>query len=319
MSFDRRALLGASLAAIAAPRLAHAAWPERPVTIVVPFAAGGGTDISARVMAQFLERELRQPFVVQNRAGAGGAIGLSAVANSQADGYTLGIINTPGIVTIPIERSPGWSMDSFTFIAGVVEDPGTFSVHPDSPIRNIADLVEAAKREPGRITVGTQGVGSAGHISLLLLEEAAGVRFEPVVYAGAAPVAVAMLRKEIVVAAVNLGEALTFARQQPWRTLGVMSTERHPMAADVPTLKESGYDLRGGSLRGIGGPKGLPADVVARLSAAVEKVIANPEFRTTSERAFQPLRYLNSADYIAFLKTADNTHRALWRTRPWNQ
>jgi len=319
MSFDRRALLGASLAAIAAPRLAHAAWPERPVTIVVPFAAGGGTDISARVMAQFLERELRQPFVVQNRAGAGGAIGLSAVANSQADGYTLGIINTPGIVTIPIERSPGWSMDSFTFIAGVVEDPGTFSVHPDSPIRNIADLVEAAKREPGRITVGTQGVGSAGHISLLLLEEAAGVRFEPVVYAGAAPVAVAMLRKEIVVAAVNLGEALTFARQQPWRTLGVMSAERHPMAADVPTLKESGYDLRGGSLRGIGGPKGLPADVVARLSAAVEKVIANPEFRTTSERAFQPLRYLNSADYIAFLKTADNTHRALWRTRPWNQ
>jgi tripartite-type tricarboxylate transporter receptor subunit TctC len=319
MNATRRALLGASLAALAAPRAARAAWPERPVTIIVPFAAGGGTDISARVLAQYLERELGQPFVVQNRVGAGGAIGLQALASSRPDGYTLGIINTPGIVTIPIERSPGWTMDSFTFIAGVVEDPGTFAVHPESPIRTIGDLVEAARREPGRITVGTQGVGSAGHISMLLLEQAAGVRFEPVVYAGAAPSALALQRREIAVTTANLGEALTFARQQPWRTLGVMSAERHPMAPDVPTLKEAGFDLRGGSLRGIGGPRDLPPDVVARLSAAVERVLANPEFRATSERAFQPLRYLNSADYVAFLRAADDTHRALWRTRPWNQ
>lgn len=319
MHATRRALLGASLAAIAAPRAARAAWPERPVTIIVPFAAGGGTDISARVMAQYLERDLGQPFVVQNRAGAGGGIGLGALAASQPDGYTLGIINTPGIVTIPIERNPGWTMDSFTFIAGVVEDPASFAVHPDSPIRSIGDLVEAARREPGRITVGTQGVGSAGHISLLLLEQAAGVRFEPVVYAGAAPAALALLRREIAVTTANLGEALTFARQQPWRTLGVMAATRHPMAADVPTFKEAGYDLRGGSLRGLGGPRGLPGDVVARLSAAVERVVGNAEFRATSERAFQPLRYLNSADYVAHLREADATHRALWRIRPWNQ
>lgn len=319
MILTRRAALGASLGLLAAPRLAQAAWPERAVTIIVPFAAGGGTDISARVMAQYLERDLGQPFVVQNRGGAGGAIGLSAVANSAPDGYTIGIINTPGIVTIPIERSPGWSMDSFTFIAGVVEDPATLSVHPDSPIRSIADLVEAAKREPGRVTVSTQGVGSAGHISTLLLEQAAGISFEPVAYAGAAPAALALLRKEITVATANLGEALTFARSQPWRTLGVMSESRHPMAPDVPTLKESGYDLRGGSLRGVGGPKGMPADVVARLSAAVARVVANPEFQATSERAFQPLRYLNSEDYVAYLKAADETHRRLWAARPWNR
>ncbi|MBU8545398.1 MULTISPECIES: tripartite tricarboxylate transporter substrate binding protein [Roseomonadaceae] len=319
MTITRRAALGASLGLLAAPRLARAAWPERAVTIVVPFAAGGGTDISARVMAQYLERELGQPFVVQNRGGAGGAIGLSAVANSAPDGYTIGIINTPGIVTIPIERSPGWNMDSFTFIAGVVEDPATLSVHPDSPIRSIADLVETAKREPGRVTVSTQGVGSAGHISTLLLEQAAGISFEPVAYAGAAPAALALMRKEITVATANLGEALTFARAQPWRTLGVMSESRHPMAPDVPTLKESGYDLRGGSLRGVGGPKGMPADVVARLSAAVARVVANPEFQATSERAFQPLRYLNSADYVAYLKAADETHRRLWAVRPWNR
>ncbi|MBX9594264.1 MAG: tripartite tricarboxylate transporter substrate binding protein, partial [Roseomonas sp.] len=154
MHVTRRAALVAPLV-LASPRLALAAWPERPVTLIVPFAAGGGTDISARVMAQYLERDLGQPFVVQNRPGAGGAIGLGALAAAAPDGYTLAIINTPGIVTIPIERNAGWTMDSFTFIAGVVEDPATFAVHPDSPIRSIADLIAAAKAAPGMVTVGT--------------------------------------------------------------------------------------------------------------------------------------------------------------------
>ncbi|WP_439551344.1 tripartite tricarboxylate transporter substrate binding protein [Falsiroseomonas sp.] len=317
MHVTRRAALVAPLV-LATPRLALAAWPERPVTLIVPFAAGGGTDISARVMAQYLERDLGQPFVVQNRPGAGGAIGLGALAAATPDGYTLAIINTPGIVTIPIERNAGWTMDSFTFIAGVVDDPGTFSIHPDSPIRTMTDLVEAAKREPRRVTVATQGVGSAGHINTLLLEQATGAQLEPVVYQGAAPAALALLRKEATVATANLGEALTFARNQPWRTLGVMAESRNAMAPDVPTLREMGMDILGGSLRGVGGPRGMAPDVVARLSAAIARVVANPEFVNTSERAFQPLRYLNAADYVAYLRASDATHRALWRTRPWN-
>ncbi|WP_431285196.1 tripartite tricarboxylate transporter substrate binding protein [Humitalea sp. 24SJ18S-53] len=319
MTTTRRALLGATAALLAAPRLARAAWPDRSIQLVVPFAAGGGTDVSARTMAQFLERDLGQPVVAQNRAGAGGEIGLTAISSARPDGYTIGIINTPGIVTIPIERSPRWTMDSFTFIAGVVEDPATFAVHPDSPIRSIADLVAAAKARPGEVTVGTQGVGSAGHISMLLLEQAAGIRFEPVSYAGAAPAALALLRRDLQVTTANLGESLTFAQAQPWRTLGVMSENRSAMAADVPTFKEAGYDLRGGSLRGIGAPSGLPPEVTERLSAAVGRVLQNPEFRAVSERTFQPLRFLPSTEYVAYLQEANATHRALWATRPWNQ
>jgi tripartite-type tricarboxylate transporter receptor subunit TctC len=248
----RRGLLAGFGAMVAAPHLARAAWPERSLQLIVPFAAGGGTDISARTMAQFLERELGQPVVVQNRPGAGGEIGLSAIADARPDGYTIGIINTPGIVTIPIERSPRWSLASFTFIAGVVEDPTTFAVHPESPMRSIADLVAAARAKPGEVTIGTQGVGSAGHISALLLEQAAGIRFEAVSYAGSAPAAVALMRRDIQVTTASLGESLTFAQQQPWRVLGLMSSTRSEFARDVPTFKEAGYDIRGGSLRGIG-------------------------------------------------------------------
>ena len=314
----RRAFAASAIAALAAPRLAHAAWPERPLQLIVPFAAGGGTDISARTMAQFLERELGQPVVVQNRPGAGGEIGLSALADARPDGYTIGIINTPGIVTIPIERSPRWSLASFTFIAGVVEDPTTFAVHPESAIRSIEDLVAAARAKPGEVTVGTQGVGSAGHISALLLEQAAGIRFECVSYAGSAPAAVALMRRDIQVTTASLGESLTFAQQQPWRVLGLMSAQRSEFARDVPTFKEAGYDIRGGSLRGIGAPVGLPEAVVRRLASAISNVLRQPEFRETSARTFQPLRFLDSSDYVTYLREADAAHRALWRVRPWN-
>jgi tripartite-type tricarboxylate transporter receptor subunit TctC len=314
----RRGLAAAAMGTFAAPHLAHAAWPERPLQLIVPFAAGGGTDISARTMAQFLERELGQPVVVQNRPGAGGEIGLSAIADARPDGYTIGIINTPGIVTIPIERSPRWSLASFTFIAGVVEDPTTFAVHPDSLIRNIADLVAAARAKPGEVTVGTQGVGSAGHISALLLEQAAGIRLECVSYAGSAPAAVALMRRDIQVTTASLGESLTFAQQQPWRVLGLMAPDRSELARDIPTCKEAGYDIRGGSLRGIGAPSALPETVVRRLSVAISNVLRHPDFREASVRTFQPLRFLDSADYVAYLREADAAHRALWRMRPWN-
>jgi len=314
----RRGLAAAAIGTFAAPHLAHAAWPERPLQLIVPFAAGGGTDISARTMAQFLERELGQPVVVQNRPGAGGEIGLSAIADARPDGYTIGIINTPGIVTIPIERSPRWSLASFTFIAGVVEDPTTFAVHPDSLIRNIADLIAAARAKPGEVTVGTQGVGSAGHISALLLEQAAGIRLECVSYAGSAPAAVALMRRDIQVTTASLGESLTFAQHQPWRVLGLMAPDRSELARDIPTCKEAGYDIRGGSLRGIGAPSGLPEAVVRRLSAAISNVLRHPDFREASVRTFQPLRFLDSADYVAYLREADAAHRALWRMRPWN-
>ena len=308
--------LGATLAL---PEPAAAEYPEEPITIVVPFSAGGGTDTTARTVARFLEPEIGGPVVVVNRPGASGEIGLTEVATAEPDGYTLGIINTPGIVTIPIERETRFTVDSFDFIAGVVEDPATVNVLESSDIETIEDLIAAARERPGEITVGTQGVGSAGHISLLLLEQAADVTFRPIPFAGAAPASTALLSGDIEATTANLGEALTFREGNPWRILGVMSPVRSPMDEDLPTFAEAGYDIIGGSIRGIGGPSGMPEDVLEKLSAALDRVVANPEFQQVAADTNQPLRYVPRDDYLEILAKSDAAHRALWAAKPWNE
>lgn len=310
----------AALAAVGLSALPAAAeYPEQPITIIVPFSAGGGTDLTGRTIAQFLEAELGSPVVVVNRPGAGGEIGLTELANAEPDGYTLGIINTPGIVTIPIERDPQFSMDSFDFIAGVVEDPATISVLEESGIADIAALVEAAKADPGGVTVGTQGIGSAGHISLALLEQAAGVEFLPVPFAGAAPARTALLAGEIQATTANLGEALNFSQGQPWTILGVMSPNPSPMSPDLPTFKSAGYDIVGGSIRGFGGPAGMPDEVVTKLSEAIASIVENPEFLEVTQETSQPVNYIPKDDYEAILERSQEIHQQLWETSPWRE
>jgi tripartite-type tricarboxylate transporter receptor subunit TctC len=295
------------------------AFPDRPITMIVPFAAGGGTDITARTVAKFLEREFGQPVVVQNRAGAGGEIGLAALAEARPDGQTIGIVNTPGLVTIPIERRARFSLDSFDLIAGVVEDPAAIIVLERAPVRSVADLVAAAKADPGGITLGSAGVGSSGHIAMLLLGQAAGVNFTNVPFSGTSVALTSMLGGQISGTTINLGEAFALTTGQPVRILGVMATERMAMAPDVPTFAEAGMPIEAGSIRSFAAPRGLSADVLARYDAAFAKLMLDPEFLEDARRTSQPLRYRPRAELVAALREADRIHRALWASQPWNQ
>jgi tripartite-type tricarboxylate transporter receptor subunit TctC len=169
-----------SLAALlATPFLARharaATWPERPVEIVVPFTPGGGVDLTARIAARFLDKHTGgKGFVVVNRPGAGGEVGWGAVADARPDGYTLGLLNAPNILTIPIERStPRFTLDSFALIANLADDPVTLSVHASSPIMSVAELIATAKEKPGQLTYGTAGIGAVGHIAMMSLAGAA--------------------------------------------------------------------------------------------------------------------------------------------------
>ncbi|MCC2634810.1 MAG: tctC [Ramlibacter sp.] len=321
-SFLRRlvpALLLSAAAAVATSP-AHAAYPEAPIKMIVAYGAGGGTDIIARVMAPYIAKYLgnNASVVVMNRAGAGGGIGFGEIANAAPDGYTIGFINTPNVLTIPIERKSNFHWQNFELLGNVIDDPGNFSVHAESPIKNLADLVAYAKANPGAVTYGTTGIGSDDHLAALMFERAAGVKLTHVPFKGAAEVHNAIASRQIMMAAMNIGEALQYAKGgTPLRQLGQMSTNRTVLAPNVPTFKEQGYDIVMASLRGIAAPKGMPAPVREQLVNAIQKAAADPEFQAKSAGYFAPLRYLPPARYDAELKEAEAGFKQLWNQMPW--
>lgn len=306
-------------AAVAAPA-AHAAYPEQPIKMIVAYGAGGGTDLTARLIAPYIAKYLapNANIVVHNRAGAGGAIGFTELANAQPDGYTIGFINTPNVLTIPIERKVSFTWQSFDLLGNVIDDPGNFSVHNDSPIQSLKELVAYAKANPGAVTYGTTGIGSDDHLAAMQFERAAGVKLTHVPFKGAAEVHGAVASKQIMLAAMNIGEALQYVKGgTPLRQLGQMASGRTNLAPNVPTFKEQGFDIVMASLRGIAAPKGLPPAVHEQLVNAVRKAAADPEFQAKAAKAFAPLRYLAPAQYTAELKDSEAAFRQLWTAMPW--
>jgi tripartite-type tricarboxylate transporter receptor subunit TctC len=322
-SLLRRLLPPLLLAAAAvAPGLARAAYPEQPIKMIVAYAAGGGTDIIARVMAPYIAKHLgsNASIVVLNRPGAGGGIGFAEVANAQPDGYTIGFINTPNVLTIPIERKVPFTWQSFDLLGNVIDDPGNFSVHSDTPVKNLAELVAYAKANPGAVSYGTTGIGSDDHLAALQFERAAGVKLTHVPFKGAAEVHNAIASKQIYMASMNIGEALQYAKGgTPLRHLGQMSNGRSNLAPGLPTFKEQGYDIVMASLRGIAAPKGLPSAVREQLVSAIQKAAADPEFQSKAAGYFAPLRYLPPARYAAELRDSEAEFRQMWKEMPWGE
>lgn len=314
---------GAALAfALAAIGPAHAAYPEKPINLIVAYAPGGGSDIIVRLLAPLVEKQLGEGarIIVNNRPGAGGAIGFAELANAAPDGYTIGLINTPNVLTIPVERKTSFTWQSYDLIGNIVDDPGNFSVHKDSPVRNLAELAEFARTHPGEATVGTTGIGSDDHLAMLLFERAAKVKMTHVPYKGASEVRTAVQGKQVMVAAVNIGEALQFAKGgAPLRNLGTMSASRSPLTPALPTFREQGYDIILASLRGIAAPKGLPPAVKEKLVSAFARAIADPKFQAQAAEVFAPLRYLPPEAYRNELTEADTAFHKLWKEVPWSE
>jgi tripartite-type tricarboxylate transporter receptor subunit TctC len=315
-----RLALFAGIAAVSGGT-AHAAWPaDQPINLVIAYAPGGGTDIIARNIIPFIEKYLGDGarFTVINRPGAGGAIGFAAIAQAQPDGYTIGFINTPPIITTPIERQVAWTLGSYDYLGNIVDDPGTFCVHVDSPHKSLAQLQAFAKANPKKVTVGSTGVGSDDHLAMLMFEKAAGVQMTHVPFKGSSDTRTAVIGRHIEVAAINVGEALQYLKGgSPLRCLGQMTDKRMSMANDWPTFKEQGYNFEMASLRGMAAPKGLPTAVRERLVKAIERATADPAFKEAAEKAFAPVRYLAPPAYEAELKAGDVMFRQLWKELPW--
>jgi tripartite-type tricarboxylate transporter receptor subunit TctC len=300
---------------------ADAAYPDRPITMIVAYSPGGGTDLIARAIAPYVEKYLGggARIVIVHRPGAGGEIGFAALANAPADGYTIGFVNTPPLITIPIERSAQFGgPQRFELLGNVIDDPCNFAVHADSPFKNLKDLADYARANPGKVTVGSTGIGSDDHLVMLMFERAAGVKMTHVPFKGSSDVRTALLSKSITLAAMNIGEALQSIKGgAAMRNIGQFSPARTNLAPDLPTAREQGYDIELSSLRGMAAPKGLPPEVRDQLVKAVAAAAADPEFQAQAVKFFAPLRFLSPREFERVIKEAEGGFRQLWKELPW--
>ena len=252
-------------------------FPNRPIKLVVPFPAGGGVDAVARTIAEKLAIELKQPVIVDNKGGAGGALGAGLVARSAADGYTLLFANN-GQAVLPHLQKIDWDpIKDFMPVSSVATYAMVVLVNSNSPIKTIPDLIQAAKAQPGRITYGSSGLGGPLHLGTEMFRSAAAIDIVHVPYKGNAPMTLALLGQEISMSMDTLAVSLPHIKSGKFRALAVTSQRRMTLLPDVPTIREVAipdFDYEG--WQAVFAPANTPAPMVAKLNAALNKVIGQP-------------------------------------------
>ena len=272
---------GAALLSVAAMAAAQAqGYPSKPVRLIVPYPAGGTTDIIARVAAQQLSERLKQPFVVENKGGANGAIGSAEVARSPADGYTLlmGTASTHGINSAVYKTLPYDAVKDFAPVTIVASTPNIIAVHPSVPAKNLQELLALAKAQPGKLNYGSTSLGGSPHMSAELLKMMAHVDMLHVPYKGAAPMLTDLMGGQVQVGFDNLPSTINFVRSGKVRAIAVTTAQRWPGAPEIPTVAESGvpgYEVSGWF--GLLAPAGTPPAVLKTLQQAIAEAVKQPE------------------------------------------
>jgi tripartite-type tricarboxylate transporter receptor subunit TctC len=311
MTYRLVPLLFAAL--IAAP--AYAEYPEKPIEIIVGYAAGGGTDVMARTVGQFLGEALGgASVVVKNEPGAGGQIGFTNVATAKPDGYTLGTFNLPAALALTYDRPADYTADSFTYLANFVEDPNTVVVSKSSPYDTLEALMAEAKANPEAVTMGLASLGGNDHFAALMMGQASGA-FTLVPFKGAALARTALIGGHVAAGTMALSQTVGFEDQL--KVLAVLAKERSPFAPNVPTAKELGYDIEMSSLRGIVAPAGLDPAVSAKLLAALAAVNDNAEFQKKMAEQGNPMNYIAGDAFAAVAKAQSEVAKNIWETTPW--
>src|SRR6478752_860135 len=309
----RSALAFGFVAAVVAAPQGHAAeYPTRPIKLVVPYAAGGPTDVLGRLVGEYLGRDLKQAVIVENKAGAQGAIGAEAVARSEPDGYTLFVTAASIFVLNPMlyKKLPYDPVKDFRMLALITDLPVVMEVHPSVPAKTVAEFVAYAKQNPGKLNFGSAGTGGTIHLAGEMFKQMAGVDLVHVPYKGAGPALTDLLSGNIQLMFDTLGTALPPVKSGMLRALGVSSAQRISDLPDVPTIAESGYpDYAVSVWYGISAPAKLSDDVAQKISASLDRGLNDEAFRASLERiGFPPLRPRNQAEIDTFIET----DRARW-------
>jgi len=271
-------------------------YPSKPIELVVPASAGGGTDALARGFAEVMKKYLPQPLVVNDKPGASGVIGMTDVLNARPDGYKVGMIIAE-LVILPHLGLAKFTYEGFVPVARLNGDPSAITVRADAPWNTIEEFLAAAKAKPGAITMGNSGNGSIWHLAAVGLEDKVGVKFNHVPFQGAAPGVVSLLGGQIDAVAVSPGEVAAHLQGGKLKMLAVMADERVKAFDKVPTLKERGIDLSIGTWRGLALPKGTPAEVVNALREATAKAAKDPALRETLDKLNLGFAYLDAPEF----------------------
>ncbi len=301
-------LMGLALAGLASLSAFGQNYPVKPVTLVIPFPPGGSTDIVGRIVAEQLAKELGQPVVVDNKGGAGGAIGAKHIADASPDGYTLGIATVSTHVINPVTRGASLKYDplkDFTLITQLASVPNVVSVHPGVPAQNIKEFLDYLRQNSGKVNFATPGSGSLGHMMGETFKFNGKVSMTHIPYRGAGPALNDVLGGQVQVFFDNLPSSLPHIQSGKLRALAVASEKRVPSLPQIPTFAEAGLPLvNDPAWFGLVGPSQLPAAIVQRLSEAIAKVLSQPEvIKRLQDNGATPVG--NSPD--AFRKTMSNS------------
>ncbi len=289
------------------PLRAQSTWPSRTITLVVPFPPGGQADLAARPVAAVLEKSLGRPVIVENKAGAGGAIGAASVAKAEPDGHTL-LLTLNSLVISPEaerlqDRAPAYELNQFVPVARVLSDPNVIAVKATAPWKTIRDLVDDAKGRPGQITFSSSGNYGAAHVSVEMFADTAGIKLLHIAYRGAGPAITGLLGDQVGLTSTAPGTLAAQVEAGAVRFLASMSHDRLPRFPNVPTLRESGYPLEFNVWAGLFAPKGTPDAVVKRLRSAMQDALKNPTVTSVFEKAGTEAAYLDAPAFGTLVET----------------
>ncbi|WP_432297297.1 tripartite tricarboxylate transporter substrate binding protein [Rhizobium panacihumi] len=270
----------------------------------------------ARAIEPLLEKELGADIIIENRPGASGEIAYTALSKAKPDGYTFSYINTPGYLSMQVQRKLGYDPKTIKPIVRIVDDPTAIVVPAASNIKTLKDFVEAAKAKPGAVSYGSSGVGTDDHLAIILLGAATGTNFTHIPFSGAGETRTAILGSQVSGGGLNISE---FAGNDTsgLRMIAHFGTDRSPQLPDVPTASEQGFDVEMTSERGIAAPRELPDEITQKFGAAMKNVLDNPEFQKQAKQLALPLAYLSGPDWEKQMPDRLARFQKIWNETPW--